>query len=325
MRALFILLTLLASASLPAAELRPEEFNRLQQLSQELQIPMADLQAAVQQAELRQPVLDAISKPWEAKPWYQYRPLFITDKRVQDGVVFWQTHAGWLKLAEERFGVPAQIIVAIIGVETRYASNMGSHPVLDALYTLGFHYPQRAPYFSREFAQFVKLAHQEQWPLRQPLGSYAGAMGMGQFMPTSYLHFAVDFDQDGHIDLFNNPADAIGSVANYFALHGWQTGAPIAYPAAVTDPTQIAHLLNNKLELDRTWQQLNAAGVKIDTTLPDTTPVKLLKLDGENAAEYWVIRQNFYVITRYNRSPLYAMVVNQLSEELARAYQSATH
>ena len=318
----YLLALLLSCSALvaSAAEITTADAQRLQQLSQDLQIPLPDLQQAIGQAQLRQPVIDAIQKPWEAKPWYQYRPLFITEARVRNGVTFWQQHADWLAKAEQQLKVPAEVIVAIIGVETRYGTQMGDHPVLDALYSLGFHYPARAPYFSKEFAQYVKLAKQQGWPLRNPKGSYAGAMGMGQFMPTSYLHFARDFDGDGHIDLFANPADAIGSVGNYFAEHEWHWGEPVAHPAQVPDAGKVAALLDGKLEINQSWQQLQAAGVTLSTTLPPATPAKLLKLDQALGAEYWVVRHNFYVITRYNRSPLYAMAVHQLSEKIAAAY-----
>jgi membrane-bound lytic murein transglycosylase B len=145
-------------------------------------------------------------------------------------------------------------------------------------------------------------------------------MGMGQFMPTSYLHFAVDFDGDGHTDLFANPADAIGSVGNYFAEHGWHWGEPVAHRAQVRDAAAVAHLLNGKLDIDQSWEQLQTAGVSMSTALAPATPVKLLKLDQTTGPEYWVLRNNFYVITRYNRSPLYAMAVHQLSEKIAAAY-----
>src|SRR5574344_895005 len=250
MRYLLATLLLLSFATLSAAEISPADQPRLQQLSEELAIPLGDLQQAVRQAQRRQPVLDAIAKPWEAKPWYLYRPLFITEARVAAGVAFWRQNAGWLQRAEQQLQVPAALIVAIIGVETRFGTQMGDHPVLDALYTLGFHYPQRAPYFSKEFAQYVKLAKQEGWLLRQPKGSYAGAMGMGQFMPTSYLHFAVDGDGDQNKDLFSKPADAIHSVAHYFAEHDWIYGAPVAHKAMVQDEAPIAHFLGGKLELE---------------------------------------------------------------------------
>lgn len=318
-----LLVLLILSLSLPgfAAEVRPEDRARLETLSQELSIPLEQLVIGMQQAQFRQSVLDAIQRPWEAKPWYQYRPLFITPDRIRQGVAFWRKNASQLDRAAVRMQVPPEVVVAIIGIETHFGTQMGNHPVLDALYTLGFHYPERAPYFSKEFAQFVRLANEQKWPLRQPMGSYAGAMGMGQFMPTSYLHFAVDFDHDGHKDLFTNPADAIGSVANYFAEHGWHYGEPVATPATLITPLP-AGILTDHPDLIHSWKQLHDAGVRISTDLPADTPVKLLKLEQPTGNEYWVVRHNFYVITRYNRSPLYAMAVYQLSQELAHAYHA---
>lgn len=318
-----LLVLLILSLSLPgfAAEVRPEDHARLETLSQELNIPLEQLVTGMQQAQFRQSVLDAIQRPWEAKPWYQYRPLFITPDRIRQGVAFWRKNASQLDRAAVRMQVPPEVVVAIIGIETYFGTRMGNHPVLDALYTLGFHYPERAPYFSKEFAQFVRLANEQKWPLRQPMGSYAGAMGMGQFMPTSYLHFAVDFDNDGHKDLFANPADAIGSVANYFAKHGWHYGEPVATPATLITPLP-AGILTDNPDLIHSWKQLHDVGVRISTDLPADTPVKLLRLEQPTGNEYWVVRHNFYVITRYNRSPLYAMAVYQLSQELAHAYHA---
>lgn len=318
-----LLVLLILSLSLPgfAAEVRPEDHARLETLSQELNIPLEQLVTGMQQAQFRQSVLDAIQRPWEAKPWYQYRPLFITPDRIRQGVAFWRKNASQLDRAAVRMQVPPEVVVAIIGIETYFGTRMGNHPVLDALYTLGFHYPERAPYFSKEFAQFVRLTNEQKWPLRQPMGSYAGAMGMGQFMPTSYLHFAVDFDNDGHKDLFANPADAIGSVANYFAEHGWHYGEPVATPATLITPLP-AGILTDNPDLIHSWKQLHDVGVRISTDLPADTPVKLLRLEQPTGNEYWVVRHNFYVITRYNRSPLYAMAVYQLSQELAHAYHA---
>ena len=302
------------------AELTPAIDSRLQALSQQLDVPMPQLELAVRMARYRQSVLDAITRPWEAKPWYLYRPLFVTQERIEHGVQFWRLHAKVLDAAEKQWQVPAAIIVAIIGIETRYGTQMGNHPVLDSLYTLGFHYPERGEYFSKEFAQYVKLARSQGWALRDAMGSYAGAMGMGQFMPTSYLHFAIDGNQDGHKDLFYTPDDAIDSVAHYFAEHGWQSGAPVAYLAKVNNEIQISPLLDDKMELNHSWQELSHQGVTMAAYLPATTQVKLLKLEQAQGNEYWVVGSNFQVITRYNRSPLYAMAVYQLSEALTSAY-----
>ncbi|MDM5139348.1 lytic murein transglycosylase B [Aeromonas bestiarum] len=293
--------------------------ERLALLAEQQQVPLAELQAATAQARLRQEILDTISKPWEARPWHSYRPLFVTQARIQDGVNFWQRHADALTRAEQHYRVPASLIVAIIGIETFYGRQMGRHSVLDSLYTLGFHYPAREEFFAKEFAQLVLLAKEEKWPLTRLKGSYAGAMGMGQFMPSSYRHYAVDFDGDGKRDLFANPVDAIGSVANYFALHQWRWGESAVEPALI-GLAPVSTLLRPEPELKQQWAELAAAGIELATPLAPDTPVKLLALEQADGPEYWVARHNFYVITRYNRSPLYAMAVHQLSQAIQEAY-----
>ena len=293
--------------------------ERLALLAEQQQVPLAELQAATAQARLRQEILDTISKPWEARPWHSYRPLFVTQARIQDGVNFWQRHADALTRAEQHYRVPASLIVAIIGIETFYGRQMGRHSVLDSLYTLGFHYPAREEFFAKEFAQLVLLAKEEKWPLTRLKGSYAGAMGMGQFMPSSYRHYAVDFDGDGKRDLFANPVDAIGSVANYFALHQWRWGESAVEPALI-GLAPVSTLLRPEPELKQQWAELAAAGIELATPLAPDTPVKLLALEQADGPEYWVARHNFYVITRYNRSPLYAMAVHQLSQAIQDAY-----
>ncbi|MDM5071643.1 MULTISPECIES: lytic murein transglycosylase B [Aeromonas] len=293
--------------------------ERLALLAEQQQVPLAELQAATAQARLRQEILDTISKPWEARPWHSYRPLFVTQARIQDGVNFWQRHADALARAEQHYRVPASLIVAIIGIETFYGRQMGRHSVLDSLYTLGFHYPAREEFFAKEFAQLVLLAKEEKWPLTRLRGSYAGAMGMGQFMPSSYRHYAVDFDGDGKRDLFANPVDAIGSVANYFALHQWRWGESAVEPALI-GLAPVSTLLRPEPELRQLWAELAAAGIELATPLAPDTPVKLLALEQADGPEYWVARHNFYVITRYNRSPLYAMAVHQLSQAIQEAY-----
>ncbi|MGY3902340.1 lytic murein transglycosylase B [Aeromonas lusitana] len=313
----WIALCALALGSLPAvAAPEPPQLGRL---AEQQAVPLAELQAATAKAQLRQEILDTIARPWEAKPWHRYRPLFVTPERVRDGIAFWQRHADVLARAEQTYRVPASLIVSIIGIETFYGRQMGRHSVLDSLYTLGFHYPERSDFFAKEFAQLVLLAGEEKWSLTQLKGSYAGAMGMGQFMPSSYRHYAVDFDGDGKRDLFANPADAIGSVANYFAVHNWRWGESAVEPALI-GLAPVDTLLEPSPDLKQRWAELAAAGVEIATPLVPDTPVKLLVLEQADGPEYWVARHNFYVITRYNRSPLYAMAVHQLSQAIQDAY-----
>lgn len=271
------------------------------------------------QAERKQAILDAISRPAErVKPWKEYRPIFITDARIAQGVDFWRENEETLQRAQAEFGVPAEVIVAIIGVETFYGRNTGSHRVIDALATLGFDYPPREPFFRQQLKEFLLLAREEQVDPLTLTGSYAGAMGLPQFMPSSFRAYAVDFDGDGHIDIWKNPVDAIGSAANYFKQHGWVADAPVVARATVKGE-RYEEGLTEGLEPVKTAAQLRELGWETQATIADDTRVTAFRLDGADGEEFWVGLPNFYVITRYNRSVMYAMVVHQLGEKLAEA------
>lgn len=271
------------------------------------------------QVERKQAILDAISRPAEkAKPWKDYRPIFITDKRISKGVEFWKQHEATLARAEAEYGVPAQVIVAIIGVETFYGGNTGSWRVMDALSTLAFDYPPRAPFFRKELREFLLLTREEQVEPLSMTGSYAGAMGLPQFMPSSFRAYAVDFDGDGHINIWTNPTDAIGSVASYFKRHGWQPGQPVASVAKVKGE-QAEQGLTVGLDPVKNVGELRALGWSTVDPLKDDLPVTAFRLEGAEGDEYWLGQPNFFVITRYNRSVMYAMAVNQLAELLVDA------
>lgn len=271
------------------------------------------------QVERKQAILDAISRPAEkAKPWKDYRPIFITDKRISKGVEFWKQHEETLARAEAEYGVPAQVIVAIIGVETFYGGNTGSWRVMDALSTLAFDYPPRAPFFRKELREFLLLTREEQVEPLSMTGSYAGAMGLPQFMPSSFRAYAVDFDGDGHINIWNNPADAIGSVASYFKRHHWQPGQPVVSTATVKG-VRAEEGLTVGLDPVKTVGELRALGWTSADPLADDLPVTAFRLEGADGAEHWLGLPNFFVITRYNRSVMYAMAVNQLAELLVDA------
>ncbi|NQD91549.1 lytic murein transglycosylase B [Pseudomonas sp. CrR25] len=271
------------------------------------------------EAQRKQAILDAISRPAEkVKPWKDYRPIFITDSRIARGVDFWREHAATLARAEQEYGVPAQVIVAIIGVETFYGGNTGSYRVLDALSTLAFDYPPRAPFFRKELREFLMLAREEQVDPLTLKGSYAGAMGMPQFMPSSFRAYAVDFDGDGHINIWSNPVDAIGSVASYFKRHGWQPGAPVVSAARVQGE-QAEQGLSKGLDPLHNVGELRRLGWSSSDRLSDELPVTAFRLEGAEGDEYWMGLPNFFVITRYNRSVMYAMAVNQLAELLVDA------
>ncbi|WP_417760402.1 lytic murein transglycosylase B [Shewanella sp.] len=265
-------------------------------------------------------VIEAITKPWEAKPWYKYYPIFLTDDRLQAGLAFWHQHETSIARAAEQYQVDPQIIVAIIGIETKYGQVMGSYPVKDALYTLGFYYPPRADFFRREFGKFMELVQHERLDANNTLGSYAGAMGFGQFIPSSYLAYAVDFDGDGRRDLLSSPDDAIGSVANYFHRHGWQRGGLVTVPLATKSPPHAA-VWHGK-PLNQTVNDILSPDVALEYSvdLDVSQPAMLIALEQPEGQQYWLGLKNFYVITRYNRSPLYAMAVYQFSEQLRKAH-----
>ena len=270
------------------------------------------------QASYQPEIIEAISNPAEGLPWYRYRAIFLTQERIADGVDYWDEHANWLRAVEDRYGVPAEVVVAIIGVETFYGRYRGRHRVIDALRTLGFAYPPRADFFRSELEAFLVLADEEGMDPTTPLGSYAGAMGVPQFISSSYRAYAVDFNENGRRDLFSEAADAIGSVGHYLATHGWQRDAPIAVPARVDGPDWQA-FLRTPLAPEDTVAALERAGVRPERPLDGTRSARLLALELRDGTAYWVTLQNFYAITRYNHSALYAMAVHQLATAIREA------
>jgi len=269
------------------------------------------------EARYQQSIIDAITRPAESLPWHQYRPIFLTETRIAGGEEFWRANGDLLADVSEKFGVPTEVIVAIVGVETNYGMNTGSFRVIDALATLGFYFPRRAEFFARELGHFLALSSEENLPLYEVRGSYAGAMGIGQFIPSSYRAYAVDFDQSGYRDLWRSLPDALGSVANYLAVHQWTPDAPIVLPVE-----RVPETLDTDFPIrpEHTLDDLAALGVVFDRQgLAGETDATLIELEGENGPEYWIGLNNFYVITRYNRSPLYAMAVTQLAAAIREA------
>ncbi len=284
-------------------------------------------------AEIRQSIITAMSRPAEAKPWKDYRPIFITDARINAGRAFLAEHREALERVEARYGVPAEIIVAILGVETSYGGNMGSYPVVDAIYTLAFAYPRtdepgkierenrREAFFRDELAQLFALGKETGLDITTLKGSYAGAMGWGQFMPSSYRDYAVDGDGDGKVDLFNNLDDVFASVANYFVEKGgWERGGPVvvranrAEGAADFEPEGLEPRYSLAQLAARGYTAATPAAHRADGVSLDAT---LLNLEGVDGPEYWFGFNNFYAITRYNISKHYAMAVYQLAEAIA--------
>ncbi len=266
-------------------------------------------------------IIDAMNRPAEGKKiWGEYRNIFMTERRINDGVQFYRTHIDALKRAEAQYGVDAEVIAAIIGVETSYGQNKGSWAVVDALATLAFEYPRRAEFFSGELEKFFVIANENRMAPFSLKGSYAGAMGYPQFMPSSYLAYAVDFDGDGVRDLWNNPVDAIGSVGNYLAKHNWRRGEPIAVRATVdrNNPAQIKYRHSGRINLPKaSVNRLTAVGIEVNG--PTHLAGELFEFQNSRAPEqyeYWVGYTNFYSITRYNHSQMYALAVFQLSQAI---------
>ena len=319
------LLTALAVALLAAGPALAEQDERqafIDQMVGEYGFAATEVSQLLAQAKLRQDILDAIARPAEAKPWWQYQRIFLTDDRAQAGAAYWAKNADALTRAEQVYGVAPEVIVAIIGVETFYGRNTGKYRVLDALSTLGFHYPERGRFFRGQLGQFLLLAREERLDPTEPLGSYAGALGRPQFIPSSYRSFAVDFDADGRRDIWSDDADVIGSVANYFARHDWQRGAKVVFEAQVNG-TLPEGLVQPDSQPRYTLGQLRAAGVSAADGLADDTPASLFALDEEQGQSHWVGLNNFYVITRYNHSNLYAMAVHQLSRRILALHEEA--
>ncbi|WP_246167625.1 lytic murein transglycosylase B [Propionivibrio limicola] len=270
-----------------------------------------------------QTVLRAIrpaAVPELQRSWQRYRARFLNERRLTAGLRFWEENGAELKRAEAIYGVPQEIIVAIIGVETEYGRNMGSFSVLEALSTLAFDYPPRAPFFRNELEQFLLMARENGFSPLDYKGSYAGAIGIPQFMPSSQRRFAVDFDGDDRVDLRRSPTDAIGSVARFLNMHGWQANAPVAVPASVSqDP---AALIAAGIKPTQPLQALQEQGIVALTSAPvaNDKPAALIDLASpDEPTEYWLGFDNFYVITRYNRSSFYAMSVFLLAETLREA------
>lgn len=292
---------------------RVDEFTA--EVQKDYGIPAAEVKQWLTQAEKMDSVLEAIQRPAEGTMnWARYQDIFLTEKRTNAGKNFLENQAEVLQAAEDKYGVPKEIITAIIGVETYYGTRQGSYRVLDSLSTLAFDYPKR-PLFWRELKAMFALARDEGVDPGTIKGSYAGAMGYGQFIPTSYLAYAVDGDGDGKRDLWGNPIDAIHSVANYFKVHGWKTGEPVTQRVKVSGDSY-EPLVNVSRKPQHVVSDLTTAGVTLTYPVAGDNPANLIKLEGKQGDEFWLGEYNFYVITQYNHSKLYAMAVYQLSESL---------
>ena len=270
------------------------------------------------QAESKESILEAISRPAERTlEWHEYRNIFLKTARIQAGAEFWRDNRAELERISAQTGVSIEMLVGIIGVETYYGRITGSYRVLDALSTLAFDYPPRSKFFTSELEHFMLLVREEGMDATEATGSYAGAMGRPQFMPSSYRAYAVDSTSDGKRDIWNNWSDVIGSVANYFVRHGWRSGEQVV-AAATLGSQWSGETPENRLRADETVTSLSHQGVMFTTELPGEAKGQLITLVGDDGEEYWVGFHNFFVITRYNRSVMYALAAYQLGQEVAR-------
>lgn len=306
----------LAAVALPAQAFdikRPEARAFIETMTREHGFDQAQLETLLKNAETKQPILDAISRPAErVTPWHEYRERFLTEKRINEGADFWRAHGEKLKQIPDP--QLADVVVGILGVETSFGRITGRYKVLDALVTLGFDYPPRGEFFLGELQEFLLLSREEKVDPASALGSYAGAMGAAQFISSSYRKWAVDGDSDGHRDLWHSWDDVIGSIANYLVANGWVNGQPVVVDAALKDPD--LSRFEVKLALNETVQSLRDKGVKFETELPPDAPAMLIVGQGKAGPVYRVGFNNFYAVTRYNRSQMYAMAVHDLGEAI---------
>ena len=316
--ALLLCVPALAQASYAA---RPEVQAFVDDVAKRHGFVKSELKRVFSRVQRVEPVLEAIARPAErVRTWEEYRALLITERRIAEGVEFWRKYPRTLERAERKYGVPPEYVVAIIGVETFYGRNTGNWRVVDALTTLAFDYPPRAGFFRGELESYLLMAREMGLDVFSVRGSYAGAIGIPQFMPSSARRYAVDFDGNGKIDLQKSRSDAIGSVANFLKVHGWQRDADVAVGARVTGDAWRAYA-DGRFEPKHSMAELREAGVEFDSPEPAGAHGALVELGNtERPSDWRVGLRNFYVITRYNRSALYAAAVADLAKELKKAY-----
>jgi len=319
--ALALLLAVLALGASPAARALdlndPQVKGFIDEVVARDHLKRAWVRRVLGAAEMRPPVVEAMTRPAErVRAWFEYRAIFLTDKRIRDGREFVQAHRAELDAATRDTGVPGEIIAAIVGVETSFGRIMGNYRVVDSLSTLAFGFPARSAFFRSELEQFLLLAREAKFDPLAVQGSYGGAMGAPQFMPSNYRSLAVDGDHDGKIDLWNSWPDIIASVAHYFAFHGWIAGEPAVASADLWDP-DVEDLPTGRLDLNSTVGALRAKGLDFATSLPADAPAVFLALRNAAGPTYRIGFHNFWVITRYNHSALYALAVTELAQALA--------
>ncbi|MBM3114408.1 lytic murein transglycosylase B [Jeongeupia naejangsanensis] len=301
---------------------RPDVKQYLDEVAASENLSRDKLDTLFANVQLKPNIISILDRPSTSRPWYQFRGNFVNPTRIKAGAKFWRAHADTLAAVSARYGVSPEVIVAILGAETNYGSNTGSFRVIDALSTVAFDYPRRADFFRKELTQFLLLAREEGEDPLSFKGSYAGAMGWPQFMPSSFRQYAVDWNGDHHRDIWNNADDAIASVGNYLAAHGWEKGGP-TMDAVNVDSDQVEALLADKFNLHYTVAEMLAKGIAPLTEVDPQRKAVLFALDTEpDFTRYYLGYTNFYVITRYNKSTLYASAVLELADGIKSAYLS---
>lgn len=329
-RALWSLIVILSLSTAPVVAGTTDDYPEIESfidyMVQAHGFKRAALKRVFDKVQIRPDIVLTMERPREALPWHEYQRAFLAPNQVRNGKQYWRAHAKALARAEQRYGVPAEIIVAIIGIETQYGRNTGDYPIIDALSTLAFAYPRRADFFRDELKEFLLLTREHKLDPLRPRGSYAGAIGIPQFMPSSYRRYAIDFDHDKRPDLFKSSADAIGSVAQFLSEHGWERGGPVLDEARVANaPVEQLEQLGLKPTL--TVRQLMSQGVYpqpfafLAAAEPGERKAALIVLEGETGALYRLGYDNFYAITRYNRSKRYAAAVVELGQAIRQALQ----
>lgn len=315
---LLILLCFFTSSAYADISERKDVQAFIQEMVTQHGFSQTDLNQLFKKVTINENIIELMNRPAErTKPWYEYEPMFVTNAQAIAGVKFWKDNEAALEKAQKEYGVPPEIIIAILGVETRYGQNKGGFSVLTALSTLSFDYPRRSAFFTNELKEYLLLAREESVDPTTLVGSYAGAMGNPQFMPSSYRKFAVDFTGNGKRDIWNNFTDTIGSVANYFKSHGWKAGAPVAYQANVTG-NAYKEIPVNQVDPFITVADLKAKGVTplAKINIEPNQLATLIELQAKNGPEYWIGLNNFETIMRYNPRVMYAMAVYELSTQI---------
>jgi len=323
---LFIIFCIVSSQAYAAKLTKDPEVQKfINEMVQQHDFKKKQLEQLFSQVKIKQKILDAMSRPAEkSKAWHEYRKIFVNKKRIKGGVKFWQDNKDIIDYAEKVYGVAPEIMVAIIGVETYYGRLQGSYRVMDALSTLAFRYPKRSKFFRSELKHFLLMSQEQDFEPLTKSGSYAGAMGMGQFIPSSFREYAVDFNGDGKKNIWNNNSDAIGSVANYFKRHGWKKDQPVTDKVSLNKINDISmkDRCKRSCKPKLTVNDYKNKGILGKISVNKNTRANLLIIKQKNNKEYWLGYNNFYVISRYNHSTLYSMAVYQLSQEIKQAYKA---